>query len=185
MGIQRRQVDIRTFPCAMPGSSLMRSQIGDELHRFRLSKEGTPALRWIGLNPSTASEAWLDPTTRNIEQISSELGYPAWTLYNLYPLRCTNPRALPKRADRGLLQKNMDLVCGELGKSEGPIVLAWGNLVHSRSYLETAAAEFLGWMRQNGLPIRCLHRNQNGTPTHPSPQGLIRVPRPFCLQEFP
>ena len=162
----------------------MRTQIGDELHRFCLSKEGEPALRWIGLNPSTASEAKLDPTTRNIEKISSELGYPAWELYNLYPLRCSDPRALPKRADRGLLQKNMDLVCGELEKSEGPIVLVWGNGVHTRSYLEKAAAEFLGWMRQNGLPIRCLHRNQNGTPTHPSPQGLIRVPRPFSLIQY-
>jgi hypothetical protein len=162
----------------------MRTQIGDELYRFRLSKEGEPALRWVGLNPSTASEAKLDPTTRNIEKISSELGYPAWTLYNLYPLRCTDPRALPKRADRGLLQKNLELVCEELGKSEEPIVMAWGNGVHTRSYLETAAAEFLRWMQDRGLPVRCLHRNRSGSPTHPSPQGLIHVPRPFLLMQY-
>ena len=44
----------------------------------------------IGLNPSTANEDNLDPTSRNIQAIAQKNECDGWWLVNLYPKRTLN-----------------------------------------------------------------------------------------------
>ena len=59
----------------------------DEHKRFLLGQHGTRELLAIGLNPSTANEHKIDPTSRNIKNIANNNNYDGWWLTNLYTLR--------------------------------------------------------------------------------------------------
>ena len=63
--------------------------------RYLLAKKGKNNLLVVGLNPSTADEANLDPTSKNIDRIARKNGYDGWLLVNLYPVRKSNPADLP------------------------------------------------------------------------------------------
>ena len=78
--------------------------------RFLLGKSGEKELLAIGLNPSTANESSLDPTSRNIQTIANNNGFDGWWLVNLYPLRTSNPKKLPKIADKELMMKNQKFI---------------------------------------------------------------------------
>ena len=55
----------------------------DSKKRFLLGKKGRSTLLAIALNPSTANENTLDPTSRNIEKIAAKSGCDGWWLVNL------------------------------------------------------------------------------------------------------
>ena len=61
--------------------------------RFLLGEGGRKELLAIGLNPSTANEITLDPTSRNIQTIAKNNDFDGWWLVNLYPLRTSNPKS--------------------------------------------------------------------------------------------
>ena len=47
----------------------------DAQKRFLLGKEGSNTLLVVALNPSTANEISLDPTSRNVEAIAEKFGF--------------------------------------------------------------------------------------------------------------
>ena len=69
----------------------------DTTKRFLLGQHGKKELLAIGLNPSTANEQRLDPTSRNIKTIAQNNGFDGWWLTNLYPHRTPKPSELPKK----------------------------------------------------------------------------------------
>ena len=71
----------------------------DSHKRFLLGQHGSSELLAIGLNPSTANEHKLDPTSRNIKTIAQNYDYDGWWLTNLYALRTPKPDLLPLKAD--------------------------------------------------------------------------------------
>ena len=82
----------------------------DSHKRFLLGQRGTRELLAIGLNPSTANEHKLDPTSRNIKTISQNYDYDGWWLTNLYALRTPKPELLPLKADIKLAKENLDFI---------------------------------------------------------------------------
>ena len=64
----------------------------------------------FGLNPSTANEQKLDPTSRNIKTIAQNNGFDGWWLTNLYPHRTPKPSELPKIADLNLAKENLNFI---------------------------------------------------------------------------
>ena len=82
----------------------------DTQKRFLLGEGGRKELLAIGLNPSTANEITLDPTSRNIQTIAKNNDCDGWWLVNLYPLRTSNPKKLPKIADKELIEKNQKFI---------------------------------------------------------------------------
>jgi len=64
----------------------------------------------IGLNPSTANEDNLDPTSRNIQAIAQNNGCDGWWLVNLYPKRTSKPSNLPKKANQVIAKENIDFI---------------------------------------------------------------------------
>ena len=82
----------------------------DQRIRFLLGQHGKKELLAIGLNPSTANENKLDPTSRNIKTIAINNNYDGWWLTNLYALRTPKPHLLPLKADIKLGKENVDFI---------------------------------------------------------------------------
>ncbi len=75
--------------------------------RFTLGKNGTNKLFVLGLNPSTANKDESDPTLTRVRKVSENNGYDGFVMLNLYPLRSTDPKKLPTRANKKLLENNI------------------------------------------------------------------------------
>ena len=75
---------------------------GDSV-RYTLIKEGKRMIYVFGVNPSTATDSIPDPTMRKVIRFAGNNGFDGFAMMNLYPLRSTNPNALPKEIDRVIL----------------------------------------------------------------------------------
>ena len=143
--------------------------------RYLLAESGGENLLWIGLNPSTANEEKLDPTSRNIRRISAQLGYEGWLLGNLYPIRASRPDDLPAQKNEQLFWENIQFLnslfsAGQLRISG--VVLARGDNIDR--FILTYLREAAYWLHerlQKYEPVyHCIGSTQKGNPYHPSPQ---------------
>ena len=112
--------------------------LGDENVRYYLGQPGYRNMLVFGANPSTASpgEENLDPTIRKVRKLCANAGYDGWIMANLYPLRSTNPKDLPKEADERLLEKNLEamLEVEKICRIDAAWA-AWGDIIDTRFYL--------------------------------------------------
>ena len=81
----------------------------DTTKRFLIGKKGQHEMLAIALNPSTANEDKLDPTSKNIELIANNNGCDGWWLVNLYPERISNPNKLTHKGNIKLTKKILSL----------------------------------------------------------------------------
>lgn len=112
--------------------------IGDDKERYLLGQPGRNNLLIFGVNPSTASagDTNLDPTIRKVRKIAEQEGFDGWLMVNLYPLRATDPKALPEESDKKLIKNNL-MVIESVDKNFyiGKVWAAWGNIIETRFYL--------------------------------------------------
>ncbi len=149
--------------------------LNDKNKRFLLGKKGTAELLAIGLNPSTANEAQLDPTSRNIEKIANKNGCDGWWLVNLYPKRTSKPTNLPKKPNAKLTQENLFFIENLFQDPNFNIVKAlccWGNHVKDHAYLELQAAKIQECIESHGINFYCIGTTKSGNPFHPSPMAV-------------
>ncbi|HCE86113.1 MAG TPA: hypothetical protein DEO99_08140 [Bacteroidetes bacterium] len=147
----------------------------DDRMRYILGKQGEKTLFVVGLNPSSANEKKLDPTTRIIEKIALNHGYDGWHIVNLYPLRCAKPSNLPKRRKVDVYTQNLLFLEEHLAKnhqSVGAVCLGWGNHIDYYSYLKEARDEILAMLTLYDFKWNCLGVTQAGHPIHPSPLSI-------------
>ena len=114
----------------------------DTQKRFLLGEGGRKELLAIGLNPSTANEITLDPTSRNIQTIAKNNDCDGWWLVNLYPLRTSNPKKLPKIADKEMIEKNQKFIEQLFSNPKyniHKVLCCWGNSIENHLYLEEQA----------------------------------------------
>ena len=78
--------------------------------RFLLGKKGSNEMLVIELNPNTANEDNLDPTSRNIQTIAQNNVCDAWWLINLYAQRIRKPSNLPKKVNQVIAKENIDFI---------------------------------------------------------------------------
>jgi hypothetical protein len=78
--------------------------------RFALLKRGERTLYVFGVNPSTATDTHSDRTMSKVIGFASRNDYDGFVMMNLYPLRSTDPFALPKKIDKELHQKNLEMI---------------------------------------------------------------------------
>jgi hypothetical protein len=108
----------------------------DDTLRYVLKKAGNKTLYVIGLNTSTADESEPDPTVGKAMKIAAAQGYDGFVMFNLYPLRETEPSKLPESDERKLVEKNIAAIQKELGGVTKPTILAaWGANIEKRGYL--------------------------------------------------
>ena len=94
----------------MISNEIICSPINDRRKRFLYGRKGNSELLVIGLNPSTANESSMDPTSKNIESIASQNGFDGWWIINLYPGRYSKPKYLPKKPNKIYLKENLKIL---------------------------------------------------------------------------
>ena len=149
----------------------------DKYKRFLLGQHGTRELLAIGLNPSTANEHKLDPTSRNIKTIASKHGYYGWWLTNLYPLRTSKPHLLPLRSDTKLAKENLDFIKNILNNEAfkiSAVLLCWGNNIDRFNYLRKYSTELLNYLDEINMNCLCIGLTAKENPFHPSPMAINR-----------
>ena len=161
----------------MSNSSIICQPLNDSDKRFMLGKSGAIELLAIGLNPSTANEDKLDPTSRNIQTIASNNGCDGWWLVNLYPQRTSNPKNLPKKINKDLAKQNIDFIRRLLNNdsySISKVLSCWGNHIKDHQYLQDQAQKIINLVKESCKKCQCIGTTSSGNPFHPAPMAVNR-----------
>lgn len=147
---------------------------------------GDPArwVAWLMLNPSIATSAKDDPTTKRLTRFTRTWGYDGWIAVNLYPFVSSTPAKMWERADwenncdwyaRDDLAANLHDI-EQAGRIAALRIVAFGAqpIEHDEAWLEACLEAF-------GQPgpcegFHCLGTNKAGQPLHPMARGRMRVP---------
>ena len=121
------EIDYTGMTCIPPNDGTL---------RYVLKKEGKNTLFVIGLNTSTADENNYDTTVLNAMKIATAKGFDGFVMFNLYPLRATDPTELPPTDNQKLVDQNVAAIQTELANVANPTILAaWGTNIETREYL--------------------------------------------------
>ncbi len=114
---------------------------------------------WIGLNPSIANEAQLDPTLRRIRAFSAAWGYNGFIVTNLFGLVSANPDRLYTEADP--VGSENDRYILDAARQTEKIVAAWG----ASGGNQGRCAAVLKMLSE--FELLCLKKTKDGFPIHP------------------
>ncbi|MEI7798565.1 MAG: DUF1643 domain-containing protein [Opitutaceae bacterium] len=136
----------------------------DRRHRYRLIHRWNPSpqeklILWIGLNPSTADEARLDPTLTRIAAFSRREGFDGFWMANLFALRTPHPKVMMTAADPIGPATDAELLIAAARCTQ--IVAAWGV---GGEFCERGSAVARLFA---GKKLWCLGSTQAGHPRHP------------------
>ncbi|TDQ57411.1 hypothetical protein EDC45_1472 [Mesocricetibacter intestinalis] len=159
-------------------------------YRFALGSLSEKTLFVFGVNPSTADDKKPDNTIKKVMGFAEKNGYKSFMMLNLYPQRATNPNKLSNEIDRMMMNKNLEVILHLLSlKKEADILLAWGGLIFSRSYLPLCLKEIYQSIKDYSLNFyRIGDFLKSGQPRHPLYAGYKQefqvVDMDKYLQEF-
>jgi len=149
----------------------------DNKKRFLLGQKGKEEFLAIALNPSTANEETLDPTSRNIQTIALNNNCDGWYMVNLYAGRTSKPELLPKTPNNRLIEDNLSFIRNLLNSKDyniSKVLLCWGNGVDSFNYLKESAKSILTILKDNNLPCYYMKMTGRNNPFHPAPTPVNR-----------
>jgi hypothetical protein len=159
----------------------------DRRHRYSLVHRWNPLfgdrlILWIGLNPSTADEAQLDPTLTRIAAFSKREGFDGFWMANLFALRTPYPKEMMAAPDPVGPENDTSLLAAA-DRCER-IVAAWGVCGEFQARADAVAQLF------RGRELWCLGTTQDGHPRHPlyvaAKQPLVRwTPRAATASPAP
>lgn len=142
----------------------------DDSARFVLGCAGERMVMCLGLNPSTASREKADTTVAKVAKVAKQSNYDGFVMVNLYPLRATITKTLPRSVDRGLYQANLTCLIETLARYQFQDIWAgWGQGIMLRSYFVDVLRAVVkhrqqldtNWLQFGPLPL-------HGHPRHPS-----------------
>ena len=116
---------------------------------------------FVGLNPSTADEATLDPTCRRCVGFAKAWGFGTYVMTNIFAYRSTDLKAL-LAADDPVGPEN-DVAIRRVAFDAGLVVAAWG--VHGA--LNERGAQVTKMLQEIGVAVFCLGTTKAGHPKHP------------------
>lgn len=151
----------------------------DGVYRYELvrrwgSADG-PLLRWVLLNPSTATETVLDPTLRRCRAYTIRVGFPGMVIHNVFGLRSTDPKLLYRHPDP--VGPDTDRWLANPGEPIAPVtVVGWG--AHAR--LADRAAAVTALLQAADVRLVCLGVTRGGFPRHP-----LYLPASRTFEVFP
>lgn len=150
-----------------------------EKFRYLLRRDwdiSKPAICFLMLNPSTATEIDNDPTIERCQRRAMTMNYGSMLIVNLFPFRMTDSRLLHTAAD---LIGDIDLANQSIidaVKESEITVCGWGShvfaLARAKSVISILGEEHLS-------RIMCLDINQDGNPKHPLYVAYKQVPVPY------
>lgn len=138
-------------------------------YRFALGSLSEKVLFVLGVNPSTADDKEPDPTMKQVMYFAKKHGYTSFVMFNLYPLRQTDPKALPEQPDEQMVDKNVEIIFDIISKQVNvDIWAAWGGDIDSRGYLRHCLEKI--YQKLDGCSINWLRLGEllgSGHPAHP------------------
>jgi hypothetical protein len=123
-------------------------------------------VKWIMLNPSTASHEVDDPTIRKCMKFARSWGYAGIQVVNLFAYRSTDPKALKDLGYCEAVNHALGVNKAFLGRAlaaPGPTICAWGQ----GGKLWSRARIFLEEIKPSNIPVMALKLSKDGTPYHP------------------
>ena len=152
---------LRDHATASVRSSALHSACGH--YRFRLDRAWAPGagVLWVMLNPSTATEVRNDPTVERCERRSRAMGFPGYTVCNLFAWRSTDPAGLARTDDP--VAPGNDAVILEAAAGAGLILCAWG----AHGTRGGRGAEVARMLVAAGHRLHVLGLTGGGQPRHP------------------
>ena len=154
--------------------------------RYALIKEGKNMLYVLGVNPSTATDTDSDPTMSKVIGFADRNEFDGFAMMNLYPLRSTDPNALPRNFDVELHQKNLQKIKEIIGSNKNPIVLlAFGDVINVEPYLKDCLKDIVDMLQPlNPKWKRIGNLTKMGNPRHPSRAAYSMGIHDFDINEF-
>ena len=139
--------------------------------RFLLGEKGTKPLCIFGINPSTATDINSDQTATKIRNFASINGYDGYYIFNLYPMRATNPKLLHRHPNKKIINKNINIIQQTISPlNHVDIWAAWGNTIKMKPYLLNSLELIIKKLINiNNIKwYRCGTLTNEGHPRHPS-----------------
>lgn len=131
---------------------------------------------WIGMNPSTASEEFNDPTVaKEIDITRDVLGLQRFIKMNVLDYRATDPSSLQAPGVIPRSDRNLPLMI-DTAKAAEITILTIGNL---DGELEAYTIETINALRAAGVQLHCLAVNKSGAPKHSLYMAKTSVPMPY------
>lgn len=158
----------------------------DRLYRYalwRIWDREKPAVIFVGLNPSTASEFKDDPTIVRLAGFAKNWGYGGLYAGNLFALVSSDSAAIlveSKSASRRAMDpvgEDNNQALEVLKRCPGMILVGWGR--HG-CYCEARCKAVLGIL---GEPVYCLGTTEGKQPAHPLYQLRDTKPREYRVDE--
>jgi hypothetical protein len=142
----------------------------DDTWRYTLGKPGKSLLMTIGLNPSTATREKADTTVAKVEQVALRNGFDGFAMLNLYPVRATDYRSLPSKADQEAFNRNLEKIEELVASQPKPVIwAAWGASIKHHPYFVEARDELFARLEKYGVEWRRFGElTAKGHPRHPS-----------------
>jgi hypothetical protein len=124
----------------------------------------------IGLNPSTATKEKSDPTVARVQKVALQNGFDGFVMLNLYPVRATDYRALPREVDEEAFSKNIEMIESVIAFEQEPTIwAAWGESINYHNFFRHAAVELCARLQSfNANWLRFGDMTASGHPRHPS-----------------
>ena len=144
-------------------------------YRYLLTRRWSdgPALIFLLLNPSTATEDCDDPTLARCRARARLWGYGAVTVCNLFSLRATDPRALGRAPDPVGPQTDRTLM--DVADGGATILCGWGN--HGLRLGRGRAVTDM--LRNRGAGLFHIGLTLSGQPRHPLYVAMTASPQPW------
>ena len=120
------------------------------------------SILWVMLNPSTADEAFLDPTVAKCAKYSYAWGFAGLVVVNLFSLRATNPRQLKTAMRPEGDPENMFHILHQAEMAD-MVVVAYGNHGGYEGRHKRVLHRLLDYHER----LYALGLNKTGHPVHP------------------
>jgi hypothetical protein len=147
--------------------------------RYNLTRRWAdgPLLRFIMLNPSTATAFVLDPTVNRCVGRARAMGYAGLLVQNIFALRSTDPKGLKVHPEPiGALN---DAYLRDPGEEVGQTIVAWGT--HAK--FMNRGAQVMQMLADSGQDLLCLAVTKDGYPGHPLYIAASQQPMPYPASE--
>lgn len=122
---------------------------------------GAGVANFIMLNPSTATEAFNDPTVARCETRTLAMGFGAMVVTNIFAYRATDPKVM--RACPDPVGKENDERILRHARAADLVICAWGG--HGAFMNRGAAVKAM--LAQRGIRLHALRLTAAGEPSHP------------------
>ena len=148
------------------------------LYRYTLSRTwgSGPAISFLLLNPSTATEVENDDTLNKCQSRAIRMNYGQMHVVNLFPYRSTDPAKLLQVDPLGD-ESEANQVIIEAVKLSNMTICGWG----ANILAQARALEVIKLLRAHRIEkkLYCLARNKDGSPRHPLYIGPKNDPMRF------